>query len=157
MIDQRGKWKRAPMTLTRLMENTIPEPNSGCILWLGAVNQFGYGRESINGQRIVAHRIAYTLAIGPVEDGLELDHLCRVRCCINPFHLKPVTKLENVRRGEAGLPHAKRMKAKTHCPHGHPYSGDNLFVRKGSGQRECRECMRNRQRSDRFSCEELAT
>src|SRR6185437_1593732 len=76
MSERRGKWKRPPMTLKRLMETAIPEPNSGCILWLGAINKFGYGRASINGQRTVAHRIAYTLTIGPISEGLELDHIC---------------------------------------------------------------------------------
>jgi hypothetical protein len=141
----RGKWGRSPTSLATLEARAIPEPNSGCLLWLGAINQFGYGRAGLNGRRMVAHRAAFILACGPVPDELELDHLCRVRSCINPAHLEPVTKLVNVRRGIAGTAHTKRQRAKTHCPAGHPYSGDNLFTR-ARGHRECRICMRDRQK-----------
>ena len=139
----RGEWARPPVTSASLEARAIPEPNSGCLLWLGTVNQFGYGRTNLHGRRIVAHRAAYILACGPVPDDLELDHLCRVRCCINPKHLEPVTKTVNVRRGVAGAVNRARQIGKTHCPHGHPYSGANLFVR-NDGQRECRTCMRQR-------------
>lgn len=132
-------------TLQFLLNNTIPEPNSGCLLWLGAMNQFGYGRAKVNGKRTVVHRAIYVLQCGPVAAGLELDHLCRVRCCVNTAHLEPVTKRINALRGNAGVAHSIRQKAKTHCPRGHPYSGDNLFVRKITGYRECRMCMRLRE------------
>jgi hypothetical protein len=139
----RGRWARPEKTFAALEAMAIPEPNSGCLLWMGMVNQYGYGRVKIGGQRTVAHRAAYELACGPVPDGLELDHLCRVRCCINPAHLEPVTHRENGRRGVAGQHHADRQAAKTHCPEGHPYSGANLFLRR-NGYRECRACMRAR-------------
>lgn len=145
MTDGRGKWPRPTLTLDRLMARAIPEPNSGCMLWLSSINQFGYGRASIGpNRRVVAHKLAYEFVYGQVPDGLELDHLCRVRCCINPAHLEPVTKIVNVRRGIAGLKHKARQAAKSCCPRGHPYSGDNLFVRQRTGYRECRECMRQR-------------
>lgn len=141
----RGKWKRPAATLDGLLQNTIPEPNSGCLLWLGAVNQFGYGRASVNGRRTVAHRAVYEMTCGPVAADLELDHLCRVRCCVNPTHLEPVTKRVNGLRGLAGVKSGAMQRAKTHCPQGHPYSGDNLFLR-ARGHRECRACMAERNR-----------
>jgi hypothetical protein len=85
---------------------SIPEPNSGCVLWLGELNSAGYGRISQGnnhvGKRVryLAHRVSYELAKGQVPEGMELDHLCRVRCCINPEHLEPVTRSENNRRGD---------------------------------------------------------
>ncbi len=85
---------------------SIPEPNSGCLLWLGEVNSAGYGRISQGnshvGKRVrsLAHRVSYELAKGQVPPGMELDHLCRVPSCINPEHLEPVTRSENNRRGD---------------------------------------------------------
>lgn len=142
-MTMRGRWKRPDVTLEALMAQTMPEPNSGCLFWMGALNQFGYGRVGVNGRRTVAHRAIYEMACGPVDPSLELDHLCRVRCCVNPAHLEPVTKRVNGLRGVAGVKSGAMQRAKTHCPHGHPYSGDNLFLR-ASGHRECRTCMRAR-------------
>ena len=70
-----------------------------CWIWQLAIDQDGYGQVSINGRNLQAHRFYYEQSIGPIPDGLLLDHLCRVRCCVNPDHLEPVTTLENTRRG----------------------------------------------------------
>ncbi len=89
-----------------LSSRYIPEPNSGCWLWLGELNSAGYGRISQGNNKIgkrvrsLAHRVSYELAKGPVPEGFDLDHLCRVPCCINPDHLEPVTRSENNRRGD---------------------------------------------------------
>lgn len=144
-MDMRGKWIRPKRTLENLMDNAIPEPNSGCFLWLGYLTDSGYGQVTWEGRKMNAHRVAYILSSGDQADGLEIDHLCRVRCCVNPTHLEAVPKITNIRRGEAGTAHAVRQRAKTHCPYGHPYSGENLFTRQVSGYRECRICMRERQ------------
>lgn len=142
-MTMRGKWERHAPTLDDLLAKAIPEPNSGCMLWLGAINQFGYGRVGIKGRRTVAHRAVYEMACGPVPDGLDLDHLCRVRCCVNPAHLEPVTRQVNAARGICGKVTAARQRSKTHCPHGHAYGGENLFIT-NEGHRECRTCMRAR-------------
>src|SRR5690349_14827083 len=113
----------------RFWEKIAPEPNSGCWLWVGAVNDRGYGQisnEAPSRKKIYAHRFSYELHKGPIQSGLDLDHLCRVRCCVNPDHLEPVTRLENVRRGDDGA----KNRGKTHCPQGHPYSGHNLIIAK---------------------------
>lgn len=87
------------------------------------------------------HRATWEFLNGrPVPVGLELDHLCRNRWCINPTHLEPVTHAENVRRGECGI----HQRSRTHCPSGHPYEGDNLIVRRGG--RYCRICMNHANR-----------
>lgn len=74
------------------------EPNSGCWLWSGADNGNGYGK--FRGK--YAHRIAYEIANGPIQNNLHIDHLCRVPCCVNPDHMEPVSNKENARRGLAG-------------------------------------------------------
>jgi len=85
---------------------SIPEPNSGCWLWLGEVNSAGYGRIARGNPhygyrtRILAHRASYEIAKGSIPDGMELDHLCRVRSCVNPDHLEPVNRSENNSRGD---------------------------------------------------------
>ena len=114
-----------------------------CWVWqLGQVGA-GYGGEWDNGRRrmVSAHILAYERAFGPVPAGLELDHLCHVRLCINPDHLEAVTHAENVARSD--YKSSSFNAKKTHCPKGHPYAGANLYVEK-SGTRRCRECRRQR-------------
>ena len=90
---------------------------SGCWLWTRCMVR-GYGHLTWNHESWLAHRLAYTLARGPIPNGLQLDHLCRVPACINPDHLEPVTNQENTRRGDNFTAvHAR----KTHCPRGHVY------------------------------------
>ncbi|MFE4420475.1 HNH endonuclease signature motif containing protein [Streptomyces sp. NPDC056817] len=91
------------------------------------------------------HRVAYEALVTEIPDGLQLDHLCRNRACANPWHLEPVTNRVNAKRGQAGPVLASKNLGKTHCPQGHPYSGDNLRI--GSrGWRYCRACKRDQRR-----------
>ena len=83
----------------RFMSNVLPEPNSGCWLWAGFCNPGGYGKFTAGPKNEYAHRLSYRLFVGEIPQGLELDHLCRVRCCVNPSHLEPVTKSVNAIRG----------------------------------------------------------
>ena len=119
----------------RLEQLYMPDPNSGCWLWIGSLKMNGYGSIGIKiGNRWktkLAHRISYETFIGPIPNGLPLDHKCRVRSCINPAHLEPVTPSENLRRS----PLLNRQEHKTHCPQGHPYSGIN-----SDGARICHIC-----------------
>lgn len=128
--------------LARFEDKFTPEPNSGCWLWTASLDRKGYGQFRFpDGRTGRAHRYAYESFVGPIPTGLEIDHLCRVRSCVNPTHLEPVTHLENIRRGKTGINLAAANLAKTHCPQGHPYSGTNLYVRP-NGYRKCRECHR---------------
>lgn len=116
-----------------------PTLGTACWLWTASIDLGGYGQFYYRGARGKAHRFAYESAVGPIPDGLQLDHLCRVRSCVNPAHLEAVTMLENIRRGEGG----SNFRLKTHCPKGHPYSGDNLYVSidaAGQRRRHCRTC-----------------
>ena len=114
-----------------------------CWLWT-ASRVDGYGRFRLGGRGSSparAHVVAYELLIGPVPDGLELDHLCRVPACVNPSHLEAVTHAENCRRGRAGAHNAD----KTHCPRGHPYDEENTYWFGPDGKwRDCRACVRTR-------------
>src|SRR5271155_3699797 len=119
-----------------------PEPTSGCWLWTGHTNQGGYGIFSAHRVKSVAHRFNFERYRGRIPKGLDLDHLCRVRCCVNPWHLEPVTLSENVKRGEAGKYQTKR----THCPQGHEYTPDNTYCPPGARtpRRCCRQCAKLR-------------
>jgi HNH endonuclease len=122
------------------------EKTEACWLWTAHISPSGYGIFKYDGTPKNAHRYAYQLLVGPIPEGLEIDHLCRVRNCVNPEHLEAVTHLENVRRGVyVAMPILTRINAeKTHCKYGHPFSGNNLIVRKygnnGKTRRECRTC-----------------
>ena len=129
----------------RLAHWSIPEPNSGCLLWVGAENSNGYGVITVNGTNRYVHRLSYEFAKGSIPNGLQLDHLCRVRCCLNPNHLEPVSCRENLLRGDT-LP--AREAAQTHCLNGHPLSGDNLY-REPNGRRYCKICRRLRDKKRR--------
>ncbi len=113
-----------------------------CWLWTGETAGNGYGRVKIGGQNLAAHRLAYEWLVGPIPDGLEIDHLCSVRNCVNPTHLEAVTHKENTMRGNTITAAAA---AKTHCLRGHELAGSNLVpsaLRRG--RRDCLICSRNR-------------
>lgn len=108
-----------------------------CWLWTGPLDVGGYAKMFADGRQVKAHRYAYELLVGPIPEGLQLDHLCRVRHCVRaPDHLEPVTARENVRRGVA--PPA-RQAAQTHCLRGHEFTPENTYVEK-SGKRKCKAC-----------------
>ena len=109
-----------------------------CWLWTACTTN-GYGRIGSGegpGKMLLAHRAAYEMIVGPIPEGLDLDHLCRVTLCVNPNHLEPVTHRENVLRGES--PVAKRAR-QTECLRGHPLSGANLYTYP-NGNRRCKIC-----------------
>lgn len=115
------------------------DKTGGCWLWTGTQGSNGYGNfQDRTQKRGPAHRWAYEFAVGPIAEGLVLDHLCRNPACVRPDHLEPVTYKENSRRG---LSTGIRVHI-THCPQGHPYAGDNLIVamRKTGPARVCRQC-----------------
>lgn len=123
----------------------VQKIESGCWLWTGRVSRFTeYGTFSTKDRFYTAHIIAYQIALGTVPSGKVLDHKCRNHICVNPAHLDPCSKGENVLRGEA--PTAQNAR-KTHCKRGHPLSGENLKSWKAiradgteTVHRSCRAC-----------------
>jgi HNH endonuclease len=124
------------------MDGEIPSyrPDLGpCWVWKAFLSH-GYGQF---GRNIAAHRFAYETLVGPIPEGLHLDHLCRVTSCVNPKHLEPVTRAVNLQRGAWGW-HIQEQREITHCPFGHEYAGHNLKLNK-DGQRRCRICANEHQ------------
>lgn len=127
--------------LKEFFSNIKFNESNWCWEWKNA-KIYGYFR--LNGKKTVCHKISYQLFIGPIPQGLELDHLCRNMKCCNPEHLEAVTHKENVLRGIG--PTAINAQ-KTHCDNGHEYTPENTFIRPKSGNRDCRICMLSRSRA----------
>lgn len=128
-----------------------PEPpafpgHGACWVWQGYTGSSGYGRLRVEGVFCQAHRYAYELLVGPIPEGLQLDHLCRVRSCVNPAHLEPVTARENKLRS------VPFIRAETpNCPAGHPWDERNTrWSSSATGvARQCRACAAERGRRTR--------
>lgn len=118
-----------------------------CMLYARNLGSNGYGRTNwyINGVNtsIQVHRAMYEYFIGPIPDGLVVDHLCRTPACINPDHLEPVTQKENLDRGY-GISAINGRK--THCIKGHEFTPETTTINKNRGDRVCRLCVRERDR-----------
>lgn len=110
---------------------------SPCWISDRATQPNGYTKMGYLGQTYLTHRLAYEVFTGSIPDGLVIDHLCRQRACCNPTHMEPVTTRINLLRGE-GL--TAQQVRRTHCPQGHPLSGDNLYLRPDRTGRSCRAC-----------------
>lgn len=111
-----------------------------CWQWTASTNGIGYGKIHRAGKYLSAHRVVYELVNGPIHEGLEIDHLCNNRGCVNPAHLEAVPHVVNVLRSDSP---ASRNALKTRCPHGHEYTEQNTLI--DGGGRKCRECVRQRQ------------
>jgi hypothetical protein len=125
-------------------------PETGCWIWLKSVNDAGYAKKNLGGKYIRVGRWLYEHLNGTIGT-LVVDHLCRVRCCVNPAHLEPVTNKENILRGIgwSAINHKK-----THCPNGHPYDERYTYT-SSDGERRCRECNRISQAKYRRSKSQL--
>ena len=123
--------------IDRLMERITEDP-SGCWVFQGALKS-GYGVIGLAGRgagTALTHRLAYEYFVADVPEGLDLDHLCRNRACCNPWHLEPVSRIENVARGLRAPGYA--LRTRTHCKQGHEFSPENTYQR--AKQRVCKTC-----------------
>lgn len=131
--------KRPP--IDRLLEKVVITED-GCAEWTAWVESNGYAKIWVEGKNVLAHRWSYEHHRGPIQKGLVIDHLCRNRACVNPYHLEPVTHLENVLRGIGPAVASARNKGITHCPNGHEYTKENTYINGGS--RTCWTCKRRK-------------
>lgn len=132
-----------PRSAVKRFAEKIALTETGCIEWIGGLSLNGYGSFSVDtshsaSKKDMAHRWSWEYHVGPIPEGYDIDHLCRNRACVNPAHLEPVTRMENIRRAVA---------LKTHCPQSHPYDETNTYIRPGTTHRKCRTCMRARDRA----------
>lgn len=122
----------------RILALYEPTDSVECWPWLGAINNNGYGiiwGGKDNPRKLRAHRVMYELHVGPIPEGYDIDHLCRVRHCVNPAHMEPVTRWENLHRSPI------LDFDRTHCKHGHEFTEANTYIT-AKGWRNCRECHR---------------
>ena len=122
------------------------EATGACWLWTAYRNRDGYGRFRLDGRISCAHRVAYEALVGPIPEGLDLDHLCRVRNCVNPDHIEPVPRGVNTLRG-MGPPAA--FARQTHCKRGHEFTPENTYEWRTS--RICRTCRADYARKSKAS------
>lgn len=136
-----------PRLPDRFWDKCIPEPNSGCWLWHGATTSHGYANIRWCGPMVIAHRLAYETLVGAIHNPMVIDHLCRMRCCVNPAHMEPVPMAVNTARGEneAAVVASTRARAAamTHCLRGHELTASNTIARPNGG-RSCRACTNTR-------------
>lgn len=135
-----GDVSKGRPSLGELLLRHIDVDPKGCWLWTAKITKGGYG--SVSGKSLLAHRVSYATYKGAIPKGLVIDHLCRVKSCINPDHLEAVTQKENLRRRDIALGMAT---AKTHCPKGHEYNEVNTYV-SPQNRRSCRTCNRMRRK-----------
>lgn len=138
MVADESVWYRF---LRKIRFGCVGPMETDCWLWTGtALNGYGQFRW---GKMRKAHRVAYELLVGPIPDGKELDHLCRVTRCVNPLHLEPVSRRENAMRG---------VGSKTHCSQGHEFTPENTYMAHRPNRephRQCRTCKRELMRESR--------
>lgn len=139
-----------PLPIEERFMSHVEKDDSGCWLWQAFIGPTGYGDFWANNKMQRAHRWSYSNWNGSLIKGLTIDHLCRVRNCVNPEHLEQVTIKENVLRGESFV--AKNA-AKTHCHKGHEFKEDNIYLYRG--RRMCKTCRKKNQRQTVFNREQF--
>ena len=128
--------------LKKFMDKVSINEQTGCMEWTGSITNGGYGVVRYKGRLTVAHRAFWVFMGNPDPEGKDLDHLCRNRCCINPDHLEPVTRAENLKRGFVARG----------CKNGHPYNEEDFSIvncSDGSQKLRCKVCHRTRNKKSK--------
>lgn len=133
-------WTGRKSLKVRFWEKVDVRRGSECWEWQAGRKARGYGTFDCQGKPTPAHRMAYTLTLGPIPEGLVIDHLCSNPPCVNPVHLEPVTQAENTRRGRAGAAQRARRARQTHCKNGHEFTADNTYRDPKKNSRSCKTC-----------------
>lgn len=128
---------------SRLLDKSMPEPNTGCWFWMGDTVKGGYGRTTIGRVKVLSHRASYECFVNKIPKGLTVDHKCNQPNCINPQHLEAITQYDNTMKGKS---FSTINAQKTHCPKGHEYNQENTFYYKINARRDCKICMKERGR-----------
>lgn len=135
------------MSIDKRLRDGAQISESGCWIWPGYSNR-GYVRIRSGSRRLYVHRLAYETFVGPIPEGMTVDHLCFVSQCVNPEHLRLLTMVENAAN--------QRSAQQTHCKNGHEFTFENTYRRPASagGGRQCRPC--NRQSAARYQAKKRA-
>lgn len=152
MTKANGKHRDESMA-DRLIRQSVDEGD--CRVWTGVLTYNGYGKVRMKHRTSRAHRASYEAFVGPIPEGLEIDHLCRNRACIKPSHLEPVTRPENHRRRwlvNPTFPPHPQLASESHCANGHEWTPENTRIQVRPGKRDrktCRTCAREETRRRR--------
>lgn len=139
--------RRGAPLIERIAGHLVFPDDSDCWLWDGAHTPAGYAHMNLGGGRYGhVDRALYEILLGPIPEGLELDHLCRNRGCVSPWHVEPVTHTENVRRGAAAF-----ALQTGRCARGHERSPENTYVRRDGRISHCLACRREKRASGEWS------
>jgi hypothetical protein len=138
----------AAIPLIDRFESKYAVDDNDCWIWKAGLKPNGYAQFWDTEKVGYGHRWSYTYFKGEIPNGLQIDHLCRVRSCVNPDHLEAVTMQENVARGELGS-YLDTQKTKSHCDNGHEYTPENSYQRTDISGRRCRECKNDNNRQYR--------
>lgn len=139
--DSKGRPRKARPAVCRVLLRSVVD-EGGCWIWQGySLHGYGQINRGATEGRGLTHRVTYEALLGPVPEGLELDHTCRIPACCNPAHLEAVTHAENVRRGNGWGAGGRYWRSQTHCKRGHAFDAVNTYFDR-RGRRACRACKR---------------
>ena len=126
----------------RIARRIAPPNEDGCMIWMGSKSAKGYGTVAWKGENRRVHRVVWTILVGPIPDGMTIDHVaergCKSKACANIEHMELVTSEVNTSRSAGNKGRGSHERAKTHCPQGHPYDDENTYWYRG--QRQCKIC-----------------